>query len=125
MYRARLDEKTAKRFGSPVESNDPLKYLLRVGETGINIDPDIAGKIGVDPDDPWHRQTWASRALPCYMYQDMAALFKDIPLGTDQLYSHLPPPASVVMMGQYMMMAKAEGIPRESLIGTMIGLPVH
>jgi methylmalonyl-CoA mutase N-terminal domain/subunit len=124
MYRARLwTRRQQSGFGSPEESNDLLKYLLKVGQTGINIDSDIAGKIAVDPDYPLAQADVGLQGTSMCTYEDMVALFKDIPL--DRISSTLifPPPASVVMMGQYMMMAKAQGIPWENLIGTMMNCP--
>ncbi len=124
MYRGRLwTRRQQSGFGSPEESNDLLKYLLKVGQTGINIDSDIAGKIGVDPDYPLAQADVGLQGTSMCTYEDMAALFKDIPL--DRISSTLifPPPASVIMMGHYMMMAKAQGIPLESLIGTMMNCP--
>jgi methylmalonyl-CoA mutase N-terminal domain/subunit len=124
MYRGRLwTRRQQSGFGSPEESNELLKFLLKVGQTGINIDSDIAGKIGVDPDYPLAQADVGLQGTSMCTYEDMAALFKDIPL--DRISSTLifPPPASVVMMGQYMMMARAEGIPWENLIGTMMNCP--
>ena len=124
MYRGRLwTRRQQSGFGSPEESNELLKYLLKVGQTGINIDSDIAGKIGVDPDFPLGQADVGLQGTSMCTYEDMAALFKDIPL--DRISSTLifPPPASVVMMGHYLMMAKEQGIPQESLIGTMMNCP--
>ncbi len=124
MYRGRLwTRRQQSGFGSPEESNELLKFLLKVGQTGINIDSDIAGKIGVDPDYPLGQADVGLQGTSMCTYEDMAALFKDIPL--DRISSTLifPPPASVVMMGQYMMMAKEQGIPQENLIGTMMNCP--
>jgi methylmalonyl-CoA mutase N-terminal domain/subunit len=124
MYRGRLwTRRQQSGFGSPEESNDLLKYLLRIGQTGINIDSDIAGKLGLDPDYPLARADVGLQGTSMATYEDMVALFKDIPL--DRISSTLifPPPASVVMMGQYLMMAKAQGIPWENIIGTMMNCP--
>jgi methylmalonyl-CoA mutase, N-terminal domain len=124
MFRGRLwTRRQQSGFGSPEESNELLKYLLKVGQTGINIDSDIAAKIAVDPDYPLAQADVGLQGTSMCTYEDMTALFKDIPL--DRISSTLifPPPASVVMMGQYMMMAKAQGVPWESLIGTMMNCP--
>lgn len=124
MYRGRLwTRRQQSGFGSPEESNSLLKYLLKVGQTGINIDSDIAGKLGIDPDYPLAQADVGLQGTSMCTYEDMAALFKDIPL--DRISSTLifPPPSSVVMMGQYMMTAKAQGIPVENLIGTMMNCP--
>jgi methylmalonyl-CoA mutase N-terminal domain/subunit len=124
MYRGRLwTRRQQSGFGSPEESNELLKYLLKVGQTGINIDSDIAGKIAVDPDYPLAQADVGLQGTSMCTYEDMVALFKDIPL--DRISSTLifPPPSSVVMMGQYLMMAKAQGIPWNNLIGTMMNCP--
>jgi methylmalonyl-CoA mutase N-terminal domain/subunit len=124
MYRGRLwTRRQQSGFGTPEESNELLKFLLKVGQTGINIDSDIAGKIGLDPDYPLAQADVGLQGTSMCTYEDMAALFKDIPL--DRISSTLifPPPYSVVLMGQYMMMAKAQGIPYENLIGTMMNCP--
>jgi methylmalonyl-CoA mutase N-terminal domain/subunit len=124
MYRGRLwTRRQQSGFGSPEESNELLKFLLKVGQTGINIDSDIAGKLGLDPDYPLAQADVGLQGTSMCTYEDMAALFKDIPL--DRISSTLifPPPSSVVMMGQYLMMAKAQNIPWEHLIGTMMNCP--
>ena len=124
MYRGRLwTRRQQSGFGSPEESNELLKFLLKVGQTGINIDSDIAGKLGLDPDYPLAQADVGLQGTSMCTYEDMAALFKDIPL--DRISSTLifPPPTSVVMMGQYLMTARAEGVPWENLIGTMMNCP--
>jgi methylmalonyl-CoA mutase N-terminal domain/subunit len=122
MYRGRLDKETTKRLRFSEESNELLKYL-RIGQTGINIDSDIAGKIGLDPDYPLAQPDVGLQGTSMCTFEDMAMLFKDIPL--DRISSTLifPPPYSVVMMGQYLMMARAQGISLENLIGTMMNCP--
>ncbi len=124
MYRGRLwTRRQQSGFGSPEESNKLLKYLFKVGQTGINIDSDIAGKLGLDPDYPLAQGDVGLQGTSMSTYEDMVALFKDIPL--DRISSTLifPPPSSVVMMGQYLMMAKSLGIPWEGIIGTMMNCP--
>jgi methylmalonyl-CoA mutase N-terminal domain/subunit len=124
MYRGRLwTRRQQSGFGTPEESNELLKFLFKIGQTGINIDSDIAGKIGLDPDYPLAQADVGLQGTSMCTYEDMVTLFKDIPL--DRISSTLifPPPYSVVMMGQYMMMAKAQGVPWENLIGTMMNCP--
>jgi methylmalonyl-CoA mutase N-terminal domain/subunit len=121
MYRGRLwTRRQQSGFGSPEESNQLLKYLLRVGQTGINIDSDIGTKLGLDPDYPLAQADVGLQGTSMCTYEDMKALFKDIPL--DKISSTLifPPPSSPVLMGQYLLMAKEQGIPWENLIGTIM-----
>jgi methylmalonyl-CoA mutase N-terminal domain/subunit len=45
MYRGRLwTRRQQSGFGTPRESNERFKYLLRIGQTGINMDTDIGTK---------------------------------------------------------------------------------
>ncbi len=121
MYRGRLwTRRQQSGFGSPEESNELLKFLLNVGQTGINIDSDIGTKLGLDPDYPLAQADVGLQGTSMCTYEDMVALFKDIPL--DRISSTLifPPPSSPVLMGQYLLMAKEQGIPWENLIGTIM-----
>jgi methylmalonyl-CoA mutase N-terminal domain/subunit len=121
MYRGRLwTRRQQSGFGSPEESNELLKFLLNVGQTGINIDSDIGTKLGLDPDYPLAQADVGLQGTSMCTYEDMVALFKDIPL--DRISSTLifPPPSSPVLMGQYLLMAKEQGIAWENLIGTIM-----
>ena len=47
MYRGRLwTRRQQSGFGTPEESNERIKYLLKVGQTGINMDGDIGTQFG-------------------------------------------------------------------------------
>ena len=124
MYRGRLwTRRQQSGFGSPEESNDLLKYLFKIGQTGINIDSDIGTKLGLDPDYPLAQADVGLQGTSMCTYEDMVALFKDIPLDTISSTLIFPPPTSPVLMGQYLLMARQQGIPWESLIGTIMNCP--
>src|SRR4030043_2463690 len=124
MYRGRLwTRRQQSGFGSPEESNELLKFLLNVGQTGINIDSDIGTKLGLDPDYPLAQADVGLQGTSMCTYEDMVALFKDIPLDTISSTLIFPPPSSAVIMGQYLLMAKERGIPWENLIGTIMNCP--
>ena len=121
MYRHRLwTRRQQSGFGSPEESNDRIKYLLSIGQTGINMDTDVGTKLGLDPDYPLARAGVGLQGTSLCTYEDMQTLFKDIPL--DQVSSTLivQPPYSAVIMSQYLLLAKERGIPWERLIGTIM-----
>jgi methylmalonyl-CoA mutase N-terminal domain/subunit len=121
MYRHRLwTRRQQSGFGSPEESNDRIKYLLSIGQTGINMDADVGTKLGLDPDYPLARAGVGLQGTSLCIYEDMRNLFKDIPL--DQVSSTLiiQPPYSAVIMSQYLLLAKERGIPWERLIGTIM-----
>jgi methylmalonyl-CoA mutase N-terminal domain/subunit len=124
MYRGRLwTRRQQSGFGSPEESNELLKYLLKIGQTGINIDSDIGTKLGLDPDYPLAQGDVGLQGTSMCTYEDMVALFKDIPLDSISSTLIFPPPSSSVLMGQYLLMAKERGIPWENLIGTIMNCP--
>jgi methylmalonyl-CoA mutase, N-terminal domain len=121
MYRGRLwTRRQQSGFGTPEESNERIKYLLKVGQTGINMDADVGTKLGLDPDYPLAQADVGLQGTSLCTYEDMRALYKDIPL--DQVSSTLiiNPPYSAVIMSQYLLLAKERGIPWEKLIGTIM-----
>jgi methylmalonyl-CoA mutase N-terminal domain/subunit len=121
MYRGRLwTRRQQSGYGTPEESNERFKYLLRVGQTGINMDTDVGTKLGLDPDYPLAQGDVGLQGTSLCTYEDMKALYKDIPL--DQVSSTLivQPPYSAVVMSQYLLMAQERGIPWEHLIGTIM-----
>ena len=121
MYRGRLwTRRQQSGFGTPEESNERFKYLLEVGQTGINMDTDIGTKLGLDPDYPLAKADVGLQGTSLCTYEDMKALYADVPL--DQVSSTLivQPPYSGVIMSQYLLMAKERGIDWEKLIGTIM-----
>lgn len=121
MYRGRLwTRRQQSGYGSPKASNERFKYLLHIGQTGINMDTDVGTKLGLDPDYPLAQGDVGLQGTSLCTYEDMKALYKDIPL--DQVSSTLivQPPYSAVVMAQYLLMAKEQNIPWERLIGTIM-----
>ena len=125
MYRGRLwTRRQQSGFGTPEESNRRIKYLLRVGQTGINMDVDVATKSGLDADYPLAQAGVGLQGTSMSTYEDMKALYEDIPL--DQVSSTLiiQPPFSAVIMAQYLLLAQERGIPWEKLIGTVMNCAI-
>ena len=121
MYRSRLwTRRQQSGFGSPEESNERIKYLLSIGQTGINMDADVGTKLGLDPDYPLARADVGLQGTSLCTYEDMRALFKDIPLDEVSSTLIIQPPCSAVVMSQYLLVAQERGIPWENLIGTIM-----
>lgn len=121
MYRGRLwTRRQQSGYGSPQASNERFKYLLSIGQTGINMDTDIGTKLGLDPDYPLARGDVGLQGTSLCTYEDMLALYEGIPL--DQVSSTIivQPPYSAVVMAQYLIMARQRGIPWEKLVGTIM-----
>ena len=125
MYRGRLwTRRQQSGFGTPEESNERIKFLLQVGQTGINMDGDIGTQFGLDPDYSLAQGDIGLQGTSICTYEDMKALYKDIPL--DQVSSTLiiHPPSSAVIVAQYLLLAKERGTPWEKLIGTIMNCPL-
>ena len=91
MYRGRLwTRRQQSGFGSPEESNELLKYLLKVGQTGINIDSDMAGKLGLDPDYPLAQADVGLQGTSMCTYEDMEGPVQGHPSRQDKLHAHIP-----------------------------------
>jgi methylmalonyl-CoA mutase N-terminal domain/subunit len=121
MYRGRLwTRRQQSGFGTAEESNERFKYLLRLGQTGMNMDMDIGTKLGLDPDYPLARADVGLQGTSLSTYEDMRALYADIPLDRVSSTLIVQPPCSAVIMSQYLLLARERGIPWEQLIGTIM-----
>lgn len=121
MYRKRLwTRRQQSGYGSPADSNARLVYLLRQGQTGLNVDFDVATKLGLDPDHPLGEGDVGLQGTSIATLEDFDALFAGIPL--DKVSSTLiaQPPASAVIMAMYLLVARRRAIDPAALIGTIM-----
>jgi methylmalonyl-CoA mutase N-terminal domain/subunit len=125
MYRGRLwTRRQQSGYRSARESNERIKYLLSVGQTGINMDPDLPTHLALDPDDPLARGDVGLQGSSLVIYEDMADLYRDIPLDQVSNTMIVEAPTSAVIVSQYLLLAKERGIPFEKLIGTIMNCPL-
>ena len=121
MYRRRFwTRRQQSGFGSPEHSNQRLIYLLRQGQTGLNVDFDVATKLGIDPDHPLCEGDVGLQGTSIATLEDMERLFEGIPL--DKISSTLiaQPPASAVIVAMYVLAARRRDIPSSRLLGTIM-----
>jgi methylmalonyl-CoA mutase, N-terminal domain len=125
MYRQRFwTRRQQSGFGTPKSSNERFKFLLGVGETGLNVNFDVGTKLGLDPDYPLAKGDIGLQGASVANLENMEELYADIPL--DQVSSTLiiQPPYSAPIMAMYILMARRRGIPEEKLIGTVMNCPL-
>jgi len=121
MYRGRLwTRRQQSGFGTPEESNALFKYLLKIGQTGLNMDADIGTKLGLDPDYPLAQGDVGLQGTSLCTYEDMRTLYKDIALDKVSSTLIIQPPYSAVVMAWYLLLAKERWVPWEKLIGTIM-----
>lgn len=125
MYRRRLwTRRQQSGFGTPEESNERLIYLMRHGMTGLNIDFDIATKLGIDPDHPLAEGDVGLQGTSVAALEDMDKLFSGIPLDKASSTLIVNAPYSAVILAMYLLVAKKRDIPEASLLGTIMNCAI-
>src|SRR5258706_14537847 len=67
-------------FGTPEETNQRFKYLLREGQTGLSVAYDLPALMGYDADSPLSEGEVGKCGVSISSLADMEALFDGIPL---------------------------------------------
>ena len=125
MYRGRLwTRRQQSGYRSGKESNERIKYLLSVGQTGINMDPDLPTHLGLDPDNSMARGDVGLQGSSLVVYEDMVDLYRDIPLDRVSNTMIVEAPTSAVIIAQYLLLAKERGTSWDKLIGTIMNCPL-
>jgi methylmalonyl-CoA mutase N-terminal domain/subunit len=125
MYRGRLwTRRQQSGFGTPLESNQLIHYLLSKGMTGLNIDFDIPVKLGLDPDHPLAEGDVGLVGTSAATLEDMEVLFHGIPLDRVSTTLIINPPYSAVIMAMYLLIAKRQGVEASNLIGTVMNCAI-
>jgi len=125
MYRGRLwTRRQQSGYRSAKESNERIKYLLSVGQTGINMDPDLPTHLALDPDDPLAQGDVGLQGSSLVILDDMIDLYRDIPLDQISNTMIVEAPTSAVIIAQYLLLARRRGTPWEKLIGTIMNCPL-
>jgi methylmalonyl-CoA mutase N-terminal domain/subunit len=125
MYRGRLwTRRQQSGYRSAKESNERIKYLLSVGQTGINMDPDLPTHLALDPDNPLAQGDVGLQGSSLVILEDMVDLYRDIPLDQVSNTMIIEAPTSAVIIAQYLLLAKERSTPWERLIGTIMNCPL-
>ena len=125
MYRGRLwTRRQQSGYRSAKESNERIKYLLSVGQTGINMDPDLPTHLALDPDNPLAQGDVGLQGSSIVILEDMVDLYRDIPLDQVSNTMIIEAPTSAVIIAQYLLLARERGTPLEKLIGTIMNCPL-
>jgi methylmalonyl-CoA mutase N-terminal domain/subunit len=125
MYRGRLwTRRQQSGFGTPLESNRLIHYLLSQGMTGLNIDFDIPTKLGLDPDHPLAEGDVGLVGTSFATLEDMETLFQEIPLDKVSTTLIVNPPYSAIIMAMYLLVARRQGVEVSHLIGTIMNCAI-
>jgi methylmalonyl-CoA mutase N-terminal domain/subunit len=125
MYRGRLwTRRQQSGFGSPLESNRLIHFLLNKGMTGLNIDFDIPTKLGLDPDHPLAEGDVGLVGTSVATFEDMETLFHRIPLDKVSTTLIVNPPYSAIIMAMYLLVAQKQKVEPSQLIGTIMNCAI-
>lgn len=105
-------------FGSPEDTNERFKYLLRNGQTGLSVAFDLPTLMGVDADDYISRGEVGICGVAISSLKDMETLFDGIPLDQVSTSMTINSPAAMIF-AFYLAVAKKQGVSFDKLRGTL------
>jgi len=100
------------------ETNKRLKYLLHLGETGLNICFDMPTYKGIDSDSPAAEGEVGRTGVAIDSLQDMELLFRDIPIEHLSV-SLIQNATAIIIMAMYVALAEKRGLKLAELAGSI------
>jgi methylmalonyl-CoA mutase, N-terminal domain len=108
--------------GEPSRSNEQLKYLIRTGQTGIDVIGDSPTMACMDPDHPFAVHAVGTQGVSLCCLQDYRDLFLDLPLNALTVSSSVP--AMFAVAGLYLA-AQERGMDPAQLRGSAVQAPFY
>jgi methylmalonyl-CoA mutase N-terminal domain/subunit len=119
MYRGRFwTMRQYAGYATAEESNRRYRYLLEQGQTGLSVAFDLPTQIGYDADDPIARGEVGKVGVSISSLEDMATLFREIPLEKVSTSMTINAPASI-LLAMYIAVARQQGAQVRKLRGTI------
>ncbi len=119
MYRGRLwTMRQYAGFGTAEETNERFRTLLDAGQTGLSVAFDLPTQMGYDSDADVAVGEVGRAGVAIDTVDDLAALFKDIPL--DQVSTSMTiNSTAAILLAMYVVVAEEQGVSRGDLRGTI------
>lgn len=105
-------------FGSPEETNERYRYLLRQGGTGLSVALDLPTQCGYDSDDPEAEEEVGRVGVAVDTLADAEILFAGIPLDRISTSFTINGTAAI-LLAFYIAAAEKQGVDRAALRGTI------
>ncbi|MFZ5478127.1 MAG: acyl-CoA mutase large subunit family protein [Myxococcota bacterium] len=119
MYRGRLwTMRQYAGFGDARRSNERYRYLLARGQTGLSVAFDLPTQMGYDSDHAMAAGEVGKVGVAVDSVEDMHVLLDQLPLDRVSTSMTINATAST-LLALYAAVARARGIPTESLTGTI------
>ena len=104
-------------FGTAKETNERFKWLLKQGQTALNVAFDLPTQLGLDSDDPFAEEEVGRVGMAIDTLKDLEEAFAGIPIDKISTALTINPVASV-MLAMYLALAEKQGIPWDQVRGT-------
>ncbi|MFQ6609592.1 MAG: methylmalonyl-CoA mutase [Fidelibacterota bacterium] len=119
MYRGRLwTMRQFAGFGTPAETNNRFKFLLKNGQTGLSVAYDMPTLMGYDCDHEIADGEVGKCGVAISSLKDMEELFEGIPLDKVSVSQTINGP-SVILLAFYIAVAEKQGVDSSVLRGTL------
>jgi methylmalonyl-CoA mutase N-terminal domain/subunit len=105
-------------FGTPEETNQRFRYLLKEGQTGLSVAYDLPALMGYDADSSLSEGEVGKCGVAVSSLADMEALFEGIPLENVTVSQTINAPASV-FLAMYLVVAEKQGADWKRISGTL------
>jgi len=105
-------------FGTPEETNQRFKQLLKKGQTGLSVAYDMPTLMGYDPDHPLSDGEVGKCGVSVFSICEMEELFKGIKLDKITVSQTINGPA-IILLAFYIATAENQGINPSLLKGTL------
>jgi len=117
MYRKQLwTQRQVCGYGTAEETNERLRLLNKIGQTGLNIVPDTPTIYGLDSDDPLAEGEVGREGVAIDSLEDMRDMLEGIPLDEVSISIIYNYP---IMFCMYLAVVEERGIPLADLAGTL------
>ncbi len=118
MYRGRLwSIRQYAGYGTPEETNERFKFLLKEGQPGLSVAFDLPTQLGYDSDDPLSAGEVGKVGVAIDTLADMETMFDGIPLDRVSTSMTINAPASV-LVAMYAVVGQKQGVPQDRIAGT-------
>ena len=119
MYRGRMwTMRQFAGFGTPKDTNERFKYLLKHGQTGLSVAFDLPALMGRDADDALSLGEVGKCGVSISSLEDMEIVFDGIPLGEVSTSMTINGPAAM-FLAFYLAVAEKQGVSFDRLRGTL------
>ncbi len=119
MYRGRMwTMRLFSGMGTPRQTNQRYKYLLKEGQNGLSVAFDLPTLMGYDSDHERSKGEIGKCGVAVDSLVDMETIFDGIDLGKISTSMTINAPASI-LLAMYIAVGEKQGVPSEKLTGTL------